>query len=104
MKMITISQKPAFRPAHAQPPASSRPNSTRLRGTFAPGPSACWAIVLPSCLLGRERAGHVRMDRAEEGVGARRQRTDLDLVHSRPGEGLAVLEDGVVGVADVEVV
>ena len=69
MKMITISQKP--RPAHVQPAASSRPNRTRRRGTVAPGPSACWAIVLPSCLLGRERAGHVRMDRAEEGVRAR---------------------------------
>src|SRR4249919_1312686 len=100
--MMTVQMK-ALTVAQPQPSASSSPNRARFRGTVIPAVSARWAIVLPA-LLDRERAGHVRVDGAREGVAAGGQggHREAPLLDAREDVGLEDLR--ARGVVDLDVV
>src|SRR6478609_6501921 len=55
-------------------------------------------------LLDRERAGHVRVDRADKGVGAGGERRDRVVDLAGAGEEVALEGDGARGVLDLDVV
>src|SRR6476619_573292 len=111
MKMMMMSHTKALTVAQPQPSASSSPNRARRRGTAVPGPSACWAIVLPphppstaATSLYGERPRHRRMHGADERVGAGRECLDREIAGGDPGEGIGLEHDRAGRVLEREVV
>src|SRR5689334_20329166 len=100
-RMIATNQNRALSPAQVQPSASSSPPRTRRRTGVRGAGSAVWAIA--SAPRG-DGAGHRRMDRADEVVGARGHRRDVVRLGRDTREDLADEEVGAARVLDVDVV
>src|SRR3954463_12957712 len=97
--MITTNQNSALMKAHAQPSASTRPPSARrLTGVRGAG-SAVWAMSVPH----DERARHVRMHGADEGVVALLERRDLVRPRRDAREDLADEDVAATCVLDCDV-